>query len=438
MIELRKKAKAALKTGDATAARQAVGQALHTVQDFYSHTNWMEMGNKNVNRDVLGLHTANEIPRPPLDLPTCQNCTAPARDNYLRCQDSCKTGGKLARTAQWFLKCALRCPSQDCSKNILSSAGLTSGYFSGEGPNYTKPGDHKCSHGGIYDDSAFGVEGINKDSISFDLSPHGHEYHGQAVKVAVEATKEYIRAFRDDPEVTSEQLKLLLGLGPSIAFAIDTTGSMGDIIAGVHSQAIEILSTKLGTQDEPVLFILSQIQDPETDLIQTFTGALDFEDAMNGLSAAGGNDCAELAMAALYNAVKASDEGGSVFAFTDAAAKDVFSAGTVAQLARDKRVKAFFPSECSSTEGFDLVASSSGGKIFSLSSTSKARDATDIADSVVRFDAVDIMSVDVSSLSALRRRDRASSHTIPVDTDMTQLSFSLSGTGARLSLQRPD
>lgn len=442
LIDLRKKAKASLKTGDGFAARQYVGQALHTVQDFYSHTNWIEMGNTDVNRDALGLETgANVIPRPPQTLATCRNCGGPNRDEYVACQNTCKTGSKGLRTAIWLIACALRCEIQDCSRNLIKGAGLTSGYFSGEGPKYTKPGDHKCSHGGIFDDSAQGVEGINKDSISFDLSPHGQEYHREAVRVAIEATKEYIRAFKNDPDVTPEQLKLLLGLGPSVAFAIDTTGSMEDIIAGVRSQAIQILENKLLTEDEPILYILSQIQDPSTSLISTFTDVIDFEDAIRSLGAAGGDDCPELAMSAIRNAVDASDEGGSVFAFTDAAAKDSQLVDDVAALARKKRVKIFpflFPSECSSSAGFDVVAAASGGNIFRLSSSSEAGDAIDIAESVVRSDAVEIMSVDVGSSSSLKKRAGKADYSVPVDSEMTQLSFSLSGTGARLSLKKPD
>lgn len=442
LIDLRKKAKASLKAGDGFTARQYVGQALHTVQDFYSHTNWIEMGNTDVNRDALGLETgANVIPRPPQSLATCVNCGGPSRDEKVACQNTCKVGSKGVRAALWLISCAIRCEIQDCSRNLVKGVGLTSGYYGGEGPKYTKPGNHKCSHGGIFDDSAQGVEGINKDSISFDLSPHGPEYHRQAVRVALEATKDFIRAFKDDPEVKPEELKLLLGLGPSIAFAIDTTGSMEDVIAGVRSQAIQILETKLETKDEPILYILSQIQDPDTGLIESYTDVLEFERAIRSLGSGGGGDCEELAMSAIRNAVQASDEGGSVFAFTDAGASDLILAAEVANLARRKRVKVFpflFPSECSSSAGFDTVAAASGGKIFSLSSTTEAGDATDLADSMIRSDAVEIMSVDVSSSSSLRKRAGSADYAVPVDSDMTQLSFSLSGTKARLNLKKPD
>lgn len=41
--ERRNAVKKALEEGDAAEARNAVGKALHTLQDFYAHSNWIEM-----------------------------------------------------------------------------------------------------------------------------------------------------------------------------------------------------------------------------------------------------------------------------------------------------------------------------------------------------------------------------------------------------------
>jgi hypothetical protein len=43
------------KTKDLVQARQLLGQLLHTLQDFYSHSNWIELGKKEIN-ERLGLH----------------------------------------------------------------------------------------------------------------------------------------------------------------------------------------------------------------------------------------------------------------------------------------------------------------------------------------------------------------------------------------------
>lgn len=40
------------KTIDLKQARQLLGQLLHTLQDFYSHSNWVELGNKNINENI--------------------------------------------------------------------------------------------------------------------------------------------------------------------------------------------------------------------------------------------------------------------------------------------------------------------------------------------------------------------------------------------------
>ncbi len=43
------------KTKDLKQARQLLGQLLHTLQDFYSHSNWIELGKKEIN-EHLGIN----------------------------------------------------------------------------------------------------------------------------------------------------------------------------------------------------------------------------------------------------------------------------------------------------------------------------------------------------------------------------------------------
>lgn len=37
---------------DYVTARQLAAECLHTIQDFYSHSNWIEMGNRQINREI--------------------------------------------------------------------------------------------------------------------------------------------------------------------------------------------------------------------------------------------------------------------------------------------------------------------------------------------------------------------------------------------------
>jgi hypothetical protein len=81
------------------------------------------------------------------------------------------------------------------------------------------------------------LPGINKDrwvvpsktmymttDISFSLacgwSPH-FEYHTVAVGAATDATVKFIESISDD--ITDSQLRLLFGVGPTIAIVMDTT-----------------------------------------------------------------------------------------------------------------------------------------------------------------------------------------------------------------------
>ena len=196
----------ALAADDATGARAALGGALHTIQDFYSHSNWVELGNGGPHP---GLGRPASIGRLPATTATCQACT----------------GGLPP----------ILCPN--CSNNLITGA-LTSGYYSGE--DRVKPNANKCSHGGVFDGSASGLfgEGINKDSFDCTFSPHNF-LHSSAAAVAKEATKQFIRDIK--ALVTERQLKLLLGVGPTLAISIDTTGSMGGIINSVKAQAIQIV-----------------------------------------------------------------------------------------------------------------------------------------------------------------------------------------------------
>jgi hypothetical protein len=43
------------KTKDLVQARQLLGQLLHTLQDFYSHSNWIELGKTEIN-ERLGIY----------------------------------------------------------------------------------------------------------------------------------------------------------------------------------------------------------------------------------------------------------------------------------------------------------------------------------------------------------------------------------------------
>src|SRR5262249_42015610 len=94
---------------------------------------------------------------------------------------------------------------------ILSQTGrafVTSGYYP-TGPT------GKCLHGGLNSQSF--APGINKDSTSFLLTPsRTPEQHMMAAAIAQAATKQFLQSLKDDPQVTPENLNLLLGAAAAV------------------------------------------------------------------------------------------------------------------------------------------------------------------------------------------------------------------------------
>ena len=148
LIRLRQELITLLLRGDKLQhARNLAGNALHTLQDFYSRSNWIELGN------TLPL---SALAQPGSDIwqeniiagatePTCRNCLSDEQSNEA---------------------------TYTCANNLITGK-LTSGYRSGQ--DIKKPVDiGKCSHGGQTDDSRFkpATGGINKDSSSKLESPH--------------------------------------------------------------------------------------------------------------------------------------------------------------------------------------------------------------------------------------------------------------------------
>ena len=280
-----------VKLGDYAGARRSVGSALHTVQDFYAHSNWVELGNGSPSAELGRPGAITNIASPTET--TCANVSA------------------------------------TCNVRNLLTRHLTSGYYGGEDATIL-PG--KCRHGGFFDSgiggygSSLDMTGISKDSAVCLLtgaglvdSPHS-DFNPAAAAVAVQATMQIFSDLR--AKLTTSEFKALLGVGPSLGFAIDTTGSMGSVIAGVRSTATAIVNARLGTDQEPSKYVLSPFNDPSVGPNTTTPDATIFKSAIAALGASGGGDCPELSMSGTYSAVDLSDDGGNVFVFTDASSKD--------------------------------------------------------------------------------------------------------------------
>lgn len=129
--------------GEYVEARKLVGQALHAIQDFYSHSNWIELGNTRPNPD-LG-KPGRSLSRLPSDIPACKN-------------------GRII-TDQ-----------------------LTSGYYSKQG----QIPSHKCAHGEV-----LSGPGIAKDVGIYTMGALPRfKLHKKAAAMAIEASRQYMWEMR--------------------------------------------------------------------------------------------------------------------------------------------------------------------------------------------------------------------------------------------------
>ncbi|XP_056265572.1 von Willebrand factor A domain-containing protein 7 [Pseudoliparis swirei] len=287
--------KASVKLENFVAGRWTLGSVCHTLQDFYSHSNWVELGNN------APYSTLIQPDQPLRNLagpttPTCRNCTGENCDNNLL-------------------------------SDVLQQGLLTSGYFnifSSEKPA------GKCSHGGSFDLTSTHdpVGGINKDGVG---SSHG-SLHQKAADLAVKATMELLEDIRR--AAGDLNFLRLMGLSQSSAlcFVIDTTGSMRDDIAEAKRVSFDIIDSKRGTEQEPSVYILVPFNDPGFGPLIMTTNADIFKDSINKLSANGGGDIPELCLSGLQLALTAAPPSSDIFVFTDAPAKDAHLKSTIIAL----------------------------------------------------------------------------------------------------------
>ena len=147
-------------------ARKSLGKALHILQDFYSHSNWIEQGNTEVHKGLGDEKTKFR----------------------LAVGDTCS-------------ECIDKLFYYDCRDNIIVSDGfMTSGYYGDQkdsfGNSIDKPSG-KCSHGGRLDSTrnSHAKGGINKDSDNKLWSPH-YYLHNDAAKLSIRATRFFLNEIR--------------------------------------------------------------------------------------------------------------------------------------------------------------------------------------------------------------------------------------------------
>ncbi|XP_026100494.1 von Willebrand factor A domain-containing protein 7-like [Carassius auratus] len=395
--------KANVRTDNLQSARETLGRVCHTLQDFYSHSNWVELGNQmpyaNLIRPDLKIENIADIA-----MPTCSDCASGT------------------------------CPNQ-LLPAILNGKYLTSGYL---GLFFSYKPQGKCSHGGLTDLSSTQNPrgGISKD----EPRSHNTDLHTNAANMAAEATLDLLENIRG--AIGNKKYLRLMGIARTavLAFVIDTTGSMANDIAEAKRVSFNIIDSKKGTQDEPSEYILVQFNDPEFGPLIKTTNSSVMKSEISKLSAKGGGDIPEMCLSALQLALTGAPSSSYIYVFTDAPAKDMNLEKTIKALIRStKSAVTFFitasmrrrrtPRALSQFQVYYDMALASGGQAIEVSKSSLSQ-ATDI-----------IVDTSTSALVTILQRSRdpglVESFPFLLDKSLSNTTIYITGSSLTFNLRSP-
>jgi hypothetical protein len=282
---------------DGKGARQKLGSALHTLQDFYSHSNWVDMGKSDI-EPRLGKEI---IPKPSILTAFCPN------NDY-----TLEGAGKSQLTTGYFKFFTPGIP--------LPNLGCT----------FFAPFLGKCTHG--FDHFGLVCRGIAKDSAR-------SSFHEKAKQLAEKATIDYILQILSEFKGNPKAIKAFMGIGNTLAMVIDVTGSMENDIGAVKSQVASEVNRLVGTDEEPAQYTLLAYADPWMGQPFQTADPQEFIAQVNALTIEDGFTCPEPAFSALLKALRISDPGTKLFLFTDADASDGYVAPAVLSLLREKAIE---------------------------------------------------------------------------------------------------
>ena len=183
VLQLEQEFKTNALAGNYAEARKDLGYALHTLQDFYAHSNWVDLGNRSIFSDLLTLVTVDTSGNatetssygPPYSA-SHPGISSPGVKNVAVCQSDFATLLPQAASGTW---------TPAGAKSPAQTRILTTGYFLSLGT--TMPAAGKCNHGvfvctmGV---SATSKPGIAKDMTKHPLYPIAHDLalaHSQAL-----------------------------------------------------------------------------------------------------------------------------------------------------------------------------------------------------------------------------------------------------------------
>ncbi|CAF1276448.1 unnamed protein product [Rotaria magnacalcarata] len=300
-----------LKADNYDQARKAFGAMLHTIQDFYSHTNYIELQYKSPS-DILGKRIFQENEFASANMRTCISC------NNEQCQ-----------------------VNTNFDENIQKTKLLTSGYFIPIGFNLFKKfkPKGKCSHGGSFDSTQDDepTGGINKDKLD---SIHGH-LHYQAASMAYNATVKILTQLQQD--IGDESFALFLTLKKnlnSLIISIDTSCSIGNYVDLAKDISTNIINQYGQLEFAPHNYILISFNSDYAKIIINSRKPIDLINAIekvnsceNTTSALGG-----MYYSSLIEGLIQSEYSSVMYTFTDSVASDSYLKYKARALLRNKHI----------------------------------------------------------------------------------------------------
>uniref|UniRef100_A0A673VTR7 von Willebrand factor A domain-containing protein 7-like n=1 Tax=Salmo trutta TaxID=8032 RepID=A0A673VTR7_SALTR len=389
------------------AARETLGRVLHTLQDFYSHSNWVDLGYTEPYANLI---------RPDLPLENLADVKTPT------CSD-CANGGFC---------------SNSILPNILNEKKLTSGYM---GILSSAKPKGKCSHGGAADltSSKAPRGGISKDERRSD----NVALHTAAVTVATTATLQLLDDIRGAAGDNNYLRFMGVARSSVVVFVIDTTGSMSDDILEAKRVVYEIIDSKKGTQDEPSQYILVPFNDPEFGPLIKTTNPDVMKAEIANLTANGGGDLPEMCLSGLQLALTGAPASSHIYVFTDAVAKDIALKDTIVALIRStKSAVSFFmtgdgarrsrrgvESRAATFENYKDLALASGGQAIGVTKENLPQATDIIIDSST--------SALVTVLQRARNPGRAETFSFLLDESLNNITIYITGKSLTFTLKNP-
>ncbi|CAF4131402.1 unnamed protein product [Rotaria magnacalcarata] len=283
-----------------TQARMVFGFMLHSMQDFYSHSNWIELGMREPNKDLTAGRRLGSVADE--NTKTCKTCLG---------------------------------SDEDCVRNNLRVDNyLTSGYFAHFYPVKKPPG--KCHHGYLCyfpgDNNEY-CEGISKDGLH---APHGH-LHQEAASVAYNATVKVLNELWTSTSTNAFGRFLGLTNASSLVFVIDVSNRLQSLVDMIEVVTSKLVDSVTDLPNNPTNYIVSPFNGSHWGPLHVVTKFSDFLDVIEALNEDELQQSSDHYYDALNEALKACESQSLVFFFTDAPSNKPCSQGPTRALARLKQ-----------------------------------------------------------------------------------------------------